>query len=269
MSFTLVTNRAASVGRVLAAHGLSDELALREQAFQLELPADLPFRSAHHKLELLGSFARGELGDLVALLDLDCVVLRRFAISADAAVTAYDISDQVLPAYGERRVAADLSRLLGRDCGQPRWFGGEFIAGTPAAFARLVGEIGALWPRYLDGLDRFHHIGDEMLLSAACLSLRERGGAVRDAGSDGVVARWWSGRTLAPLAPLSEAERRAVLHLPADKAYLARRAREPFERDPFLRRFRRHAGRERQVAMLKILVDGLRGRARQHAPRLS
>jgi hypothetical protein len=268
MDFSLVTNQRDQIVRLLAQQGGEALVKVRDYAFKLDVPNGIPFRSAHFKLELLEAFGSGAFGDLVGLIDLDVVVMRPVQLP-EGALWAYDISDQVIPAYGRARIAADLARLLDRSTVEPRWFGGEFIIGSADYFAQLSVHISLLWPRYLSELRSFHHIGDEMVVSAALLLLAESGVPVRDAGVEQVVARWWSTRTLAPLAALDDVIDRAILHLPADKRLLADAASLPFERAGFLARYRSYAARQRRVAQLKNVIDVLRFRPALSLPRLA
>jgi hypothetical protein len=45
----------------------------------------------------------------------------------------YDVTNQVVPAYGSKRILADL-QANSLACGSARWHGGEYVSGTPASF---------------------------------------------------------------------------------------------------------------------------------------
>lgn len=191
------------------------------------------------------------------LVDLDAVALRappRTLVESAAAglPLVYDISDQVIPAYGADTIAADLARLT---TGAPvcRWYGGEFIGGRPAFFARLHAEIAAMWDAYCDDFASFHHQGDEILTTAALCRMVAAGVTVLDAGPVGVVGRYWSAPCLHPQKPLAWFESCFIAHLPCDKPFLARRPNGTFDAARFRSAYRRHV----RIARVRGAARGL------------
>ena len=82
-------------------------------ATSINIPRDTDFYAAHFKLDLLEQ-VKGMLAPetLLMLLDSDIVAMRPLADEllercADVGVGAFDISDQVFPAYGSARVIKD------------------------------------------------------------------------------------------------------------------------------------------------------------------
>ncbi|BEV02168.1 hypothetical protein [Novosphingobium olei] len=268
MPFALVSNAAEWVAARLSGLGLKDAATVLPGDFARDVPGGIPFQAAHYKLDLMSMFASGELGDQVALVDLDMVVQRKFELPDPDALTVYDIWHHVAPAYGEDRIGVDLD-LFEVPAGSRHWFGGEFIAGSPARFAELSAEIEKIWPGYVAALGTTHHTGDEMVVTSALLRLAARGLPLRDAGELGLVQRWWSARTLSPIPPLSQSIDAAMLHLPADKDYLASRAGQAFDPRTFPAQYRDHARGRRRLGMVKNVVDVLRGRGSQHLPQLA
>jgi len=211
--------------------------ALVAHEFKRELPHGIPFYSAHYKLEVLGEFATGRWGQLSALVDLDTVFLEPLPLPAAAGgkLAVYDISDQIFPAFGPQRVTADLETVAGIGLPQARWFGGEAIAGDAAGFELLSRYIERIWPRYLANIRSLHHIGDEMVVSTALNMMQRDGHDLTDWSKKGLVRRWWSARTLCPQPRLRDVvEGCALLHLPADKEFLASRAALQFDPRQFV-----------------------------------
>ena len=68
-----------------------------------------------------------------------------------------------------------------------------------------------VWPQYLANWRNLHHIGDEMVTSAAIAKIKRSGLRVIDVGSANVVQRWWSARTLQPQMPFSKALTTSIL----------------------------------------------------------
>ena len=220
--FTLLTNDRAALEA--ADPAASSVLTIKQVAFSAPVPKGIPFYSAHFKLDAF-RYLSGLSADYVALCDLDMVCIGdvpRALVNAIEKKTplVYDISDQVIPAYGADRILDDLEAMvMGKSEG--RWMGGEFIAGPPEFFRLLVEEIATTFPAYLEIIDRVHHVGDEAYTSAAIERLKNRGIRIGDAGTVGIVGRYWNVRTLHPQRPFGYYERCFLLHLPADKRLLA------------------------------------------------
>ncbi len=265
--FVLLTNDAATLEAVNR-DTLGADITIREIPFRAQVPKEIPFYSAHHKVDVYRWFATTSGGDYPVLVDLDVVALRppsaSFSICASSGIPlVYDISDQVFPAYGEDTIVSDLETLTGHGVPVYRWYGGEFIGGPPDFFARLVGEIDRLWGAYCRNFASFHHQGDEMLTSAALCRMIAAGCIALDAGPIGGVGRFWGGQPLHPQKPIAWFERCFLAHLPVDKSYLAAQAhRRPFRACVFLRGYRRHRMAADQAARVLGLVKRVVGKRR-------
>lgn len=240
--FTLLTNDKASVEA--ADPGISSSLTIEEIAFSSPVPKGILFYSAHFKLDAF-RYLSSLAADYVALCDLDMVCINEVPPALTNAIEkkmplAYDISDQVIPAYGAERVHDDLEAMVvGKSEG--RWMGGEFISGTPEFFGQLVEEISTTFPAYLNIIDRVHHVGDEAYTSAAIERLKNRGMRIGDAGTVAVVGRYWNVRPLHPQRPFDYFQQCFLLHLPADKRWLAEfgASRASFDPQVFLAEYRK------------------------------
>ena len=268
-ALTLVTNDAERLRAIQRSEGLADiPLELQEAAFTCELPDDVPFRSAHFKIDVLSEMGGARFGSHSVLLDLDMVVLRTFEMPADG-LCVQEFSANIVADVGADRLLADLALLGAKDLEASRWYGGGFIGGEASALAQLASRMKAILPRYLSHRETLYHQGDDMLTSAAVCALEADGALVHDATGLDLTGIYWSSRTRSSLAPLADLERRATLHLPADKPWLAKRATNPFVAHQFLEDYRKHAQGERRRAKAKNLVDAMRGQPRQHIPRVA
>ena len=234
----LITNKGEYVRRRLERLNL-DDLAVLDHDFSLTVPKKIWFYSAHFKLDILKAFGLGQFGERIGLIDLDTVLLRRLPSSAGLAV--YDISDQVFPAFGKHRVVSDLQLVSGRSLSDPRWYGGEFVAGSAVEFATISRHIDSCWPTYVKYISSLHHVGDEMIMSSALNMARADGVEMVDYGQAGLVARWWTDPTEHKQAPFDAVTGAALLHLPADKVFLSQEAGYRFDPEVLLSRFRRYA----------------------------
>ena len=228
IDFALLTNHKSLVEDIALEqeHGFS--LVVHEIPFTTEVPSGVRFYSAHYKLDAFRYLATAKSGYL-ALCDLDMVCANPIPVSLENLVEAriplhYDISDQVIPAYGREPIVRDLGAIHGLDS-EGRWSGGEFISGPPEFFSDLVDAIEDIYGSYVSRISSLHHVGDEAFTSSALEVLRRKGRYIADAGTLGIVGRYWNTPTLHPQKPFEFFRRCFLLHLPADKKFLSDLAR--------------------------------------------
>lgn len=220
LQLTLLTNDRQMI---LQSTETTRNMRITEMAFDRDVPEGIPFRSAHFKLDVLKAFGTEAFGPRSALIDLDMLLTNAPTASqvGESGFVAFDITDEMEADIGRDRLLRDLNQLTARTQTYPQWFGGEFIMGDRRNFSDLSNEIEAIWPTYLNNIDRFAHCGDELVVTAALLNLVDRGKEIQDAGQRQLVHRWWSARTRHRQVPLSRLTETCFLHLPADKEFLA------------------------------------------------
>jgi hypothetical protein len=224
IDFTLVCSEPARIGDVLTRFGGSS-VQIQAIEFALEIPAGIPFYSAHHKLDLIGYLGTLPESDYVGFVDLDVIALgdqpaELRELVEQGTPLVYEITDQVAPAFGRNVIVHDLEKLGGA-ASSGRWYGGELIAGKPEFFRALRDEVDRLYPAYVEKWRELHHQGDEMVVSAALERLRAQGRRFADAGALGIVRRYWSIRPLHAQPRFDAGSSPFLLHLPADKEFLA------------------------------------------------
>ena len=201
---------------------------IQELITSINVPRNTEFYAAHFKLDLLEQ-AADMLGTdtLMLLLDTDIVAIRSLNDKllqrcADAGVGAFDISDQVFPAYGSTCVVQDLEIVAGRHLRNPRWYGGEFLLSTPAFLRTLVPRARAHFERYVDEIARLQHHGDESFMSAALNTLADEGQQILELGAYQAIGRHWAGNTHRDLRWFKHC---CFVHLPDGKALIERESR--------------------------------------------
>jgi hypothetical protein len=259
--YTLITNAPEQIGRLLARLPYP-ELQLNEIAFDLQTPKGIRYYHSHFKIAVIDAMASGVFGEQPTLIDLDTVVQRAFSSRlAGLDLVAYDITAKAA------HCLHDLALMLGNGAGG-WWAGGELIGGSPAGLKRLAAGVHALLPQYFARIDRFIHVGDETVVSAAMNVMSRAGAAIADAGKLGLIARWHSSRTFIPQQTFAQIAGAAILHLPADKLFLARFADRPFALDEFRAQYHAHLRRKLLPRhMLHPVLNQLSGR--KHMPRVA
>ena len=239
----IVTNRAEPLARAFVALGVPDGTAFVERAFQSKLERGAMHRAAHHKLDIIRDLADLPGDDPAMIVDLDAVFLRPLGpgdLPARGAIGCYDITPD-MGRESDGRSTGDLHAILGEIACDPRWYGGEAIIARPWDYRALVALLDEVEPRYWALRPMLYHSGDEAPVSAALNLLTRRGGRLHDLGIANTIVRWWTAKRPFPQPRLTELTDRAILHLPADKEFLASQAHLPFAAATFLARYRAHA----------------------------
>ena len=239
-SFTLITNKKEILDNKLAC--LNQSLEIIEIDFDDRLPTNTRFYSAHFKVDVFRYFStiKNDENKYFILCDLDMVCLKPMPLSLENVIKqsmpmVFDISDQVIPAYGCETIIADIG-YVGNFINEGRWIGGEFIGGDKYFFEELYEVIQKLYPNYLMNLERMHHVGDEALVSAAIDILRAKGKYIVDAGSLGLVDRYWNTSTKHHQKPIDYYYTMMFLHLPSDKKIMANfQKRSGFSSEKFIK----------------------------------
>jgi hypothetical protein len=256
--FTLLTNDLPAINALYERRPFLTRIPVRELAFSRAVPEGIGFFSAHYKLDVFQFLSTLEGSSYVGLLDLDMIAVNELPASLRSIIeqripACYDITEQVLSGVGRGTLIGDLSRFT-QVSPEGRWIGGECIMGPPAFFAKLSTRVDALFAQYASCFDQLHHQGDEMLVSAALEDLRREGPYIAELGALGAVARYWS----VPVKHGQKAFRwyqdSFLLHLPADKHFLAAQAvRAEYDRAAFLGRYRAHLRKGFPLYLLKLL----------------
>ncbi len=192
----------------------------------ISVPQGISFYEAHHKLDAL--VAALDLvktdDDRFFLLDCDIVALRRFDdeqlyMIQHADLIVYDISDQVFPAYGAKRIKADIEIVAGETFADPRWFGGEFIGGSRKGLSQLIEKAKGVLPHYFANIPSLHHVGDEMFFTASLNILLNENAKNKIVNQTPylLVSRHWSKHTD---RSLRHHLRHSLVHAPGSKPAL-------------------------------------------------
>jgi len=138
--------------------------------FKSNIPENIKFFSAHHKIEVFNYLSL--YGDEYSiLLDSDVVCVNNIPENMEKIIQEkipvyYDVTDQVYPAYGRIKVIEDKSLIMGKKS-LGNWAGGELIGGSRVFFEAIYNNCMNYWDKYFNNINKLHHQGDEMLTSCA------------------------------------------------------------------------------------------------------
>jgi hypothetical protein len=179
----------------------SEHPIVHQLKITMDVPKEALFYAAHFKLDVITQATEMlKLNGMLLLLDTDMVAMR--TLDEDllrrckaAGVGAFDISDQVFPAYGSKRVTDDLETVADRQLANPRWYGGEFLLASRSFLHRLVPIARQRYEKYVQEIGHLNHQGDEVFISAALNTLADDGQHIVEVGAYQAVGRHWAGNT--------------------------------------------------------------------------
>lgn len=240
--------------------------------FGLDVPNDIAFQSAHHKIEIINYIANTYVEGRYLILDVDVVcvngALRHLVKkgTSTSVASALDISDHVYCAYGREEVQSGL-RLLSK--GQlATWFGGEFLLGTPSFFRRLSEEIISIWPDYVAHCHALHHQGDEAVVSAALCRMLEKNERITCVPQGQLIVRWWNTITVHRQIGLFSALRSGLMHLPSDKNFITFCAKANISPSFFPIMYFVYAAMLMPTHFIRASINWFRNKKATNAPRL-
>jgi hypothetical protein len=205
--------------------GQEPDLIVQNVRFELTIPRDIKFFSAHHKIDIFKYLSLN--GDAYSiLLDNDVICINNIPENMNKIIKEkipmyYDITDQCYPAYGREKIIRDKTLIAGFES-LGSWAGGEFIGGDKEFFNRIYEYCIIYWDTYSTNFTSLHHQGDEMLVSCAIEKYFLSGNPLFNAASIGGIGRYWSVKTLHIGKPFDALVDNFLLHLPADKEYLSK-----------------------------------------------
>ena len=133
-TFALITNDVRRLRDRCIALGITN-LEMIEYSFRWTVPEGIAFYSAHFKLELIDRLWSRAIRRMGRLIDIDTVLWKPLDLpnfDGDGLI-AYDITSiEITPHYELPRVRNDLEMVAGRALREARWYGGEFLMGSPA-----------------------------------------------------------------------------------------------------------------------------------------
>lgn len=182
--------------------------------FNLKIPHDIPFYSAHYKIEAFKYL--GQKNDQYSiLLDNDVVQLNPFSsyfykIIENNIPSIYllNINDKVLESM----------RKIDDKIEIPLWTGGEWWGGDNKFFNKLFNQCINILPQYLNNYKKqSYHTGDEMVTSISISHLWENNFKFIDISHYNILERYWGYHEKFYI----NHNKKSLYHLPADKVWIS------------------------------------------------
>lgn len=249
---TVLTNSISELESSKERIGYSN-LNIKEIDFSLQPPKEIPFYSAHFKIDVYNYFSTLPNYEYSILLDNDIVMLNKlpetfYEVVKQGIPMAYHIKD-----YIGTEGLKDIRRIDPSIIAY-QWCGGEFIAGCSQFYKELYTDILSFADKYFKEINNgLFHIGDEMLTTISIEHLRSKGLYYYDANSLGIIYRYWGNDEPHPLShyPIT------FLHLPYDKVWCSKIKVEKFNTSEyFYSKYKPH----RYLNIIKRYIKKMLGR---------
>lgn len=232
---------------------LSCRIEIYDGVFHLDLShkidKSIPFYLAMHKLELSGLIKSNE--EYSIILDNDCVMVNDLPVNYINAMNAgmasvYQITEQVTPAYGIKKVMSDVLAINGNS-NLGLWFGGEIFGGLSSHFQLLNNSYCQLVEKFNYNISKFNHCGDENILTNFIQEQMLGNNSFFDLGQTKVISRFWSCKTMHFPTHWKTVAESSLLHLPGDKDFLSNyvlKTKYCFEPDHFRRSYQEYLNKK-------------------------
>lgn len=219
-SLTCVTNDRNTIEQLLVA---KPTFEIIEIPFRMKVPKGITFYSNHFAFDLY-EFIGQQNHEYAIVLDADVLMARKLdrkqiALMENRTSLAYDIT-QDSEKDSSDEIKNDLLQVL-RKNSELRWYGGEFLGGTPDFFSDISLIARSLSASYESNIEKIFHHGMETLLTSSLVVMREQGKQIEDAGEQKLVSRVWNVPFLKQKKFLETEMKSVFIHLPGHKLWIS------------------------------------------------
>jgi hypothetical protein len=223
--FVILTNNKSYILKKIKKEFMN-AISIIEIAFPLKVSKSMHFYCCHYRVDIFKYLSKLKNTSSI-LLDLDVVILKNlkkinYKIFENCGVV-HDISSNIFPAYGFKKIKENLQMLMGYKVKNPRWYGGDFIGGSEKFFQILHSLTKKYQSKFTKLKKKFPSYTDEFFLTAAILDIKKN---IKYKIVDGchlrVWSRYWSINTIHKQMNIKKYFNFYMLHLPADKEFIAK-----------------------------------------------
>jgi len=222
--FVILTNNKAYIEKKIKKE-IKDFICIQEILFNTSVPRNMHFFPCHYRVDAFKYFSKLK-NTISILLDLDVIVIKNlnkinFKLFSNSGVV-HDISSNIFPAYGFKKISSDLEMLTGFKIDNAKWYGGDFIAGSENFFHILYLKTKKYQTKLVKLSKKFPNYTDEFFLTAAILDIEKNADyKIIDGSKIKIWSRYWSVNTKHKQNKIENYLKFFMLHLPADKNFIA------------------------------------------------
>lgn len=220
IKFTLLTNNKSYL---LKNFNKPKKFEIKQIRFNTYVPNSINFYSSHFKFDVFKYL--GNLKKYSVLIDLDVVLINKdrfkklLEYESKNTVCLYNRTKETIESYRYSKIKSDIEFLAGKKINKIKWFGGEYISGSPLFFNNLHLQCLKFQRKYFLNYKKFFHNGDEMITNVFFnISPNLK---FEDMGKNKIIYRFWNNNTFHKQKNFKSIKNFMFLHLPADKNTLS------------------------------------------------
>ncbi|MDC2976325.1 hypothetical protein OAY13_00700 [Candidatus Pelagibacter sp.] len=222
INFILITNNKKYINSLLKKMDI--KITLLEIKFKTFVNKNTHFYSCHFRVDIFRYFSKLK-NSYSILIDLDTVLINK--ISKKQILKLYDyglvnnITDNVIPAYGEKKILKNL-KILDPKIEKIFWYGGDFFGGNQNFYKILYSISKSYQKKFNNNLKYLKNQTDELFISLSIIKIKKLNlYKIKNANSNKFFSRYWSSSTLHKQKHFKYYFNYKLLHLPADKIFIA------------------------------------------------
>lgn len=218
----ILTNKKKYLEKLL--EEINSDLNLKNLNFNTYVPKNTHFYSCHFRVDVFKYLSKLKKTFSI-LVDLDILVLGELSVfkkleSSDAYVN--DITDNVIPAYGKKKILNNL-RILNKNIKTFKWYGGDFFAGNYKFFSILYRKTFFYQKKFVENSLIFKNQTDELFISAALNDIKlKKLYNFQSSERKFLFTRFWNTNVKHKQKKILFYKKFKLLHVPADKVFLSK-----------------------------------------------
>ena len=221
--FILLTNNSKYLQKLLK--NLNYNLKLKQLNFKTIVPHNTHFYACHFRVDVF-KYLSSLKKNYSILLDLDVLILKNpkkiFHYFKNNINLVNDITDNVIPAYGIKKIKKNL-KILNTNNKNIKWYGGDWFSGNSLFFKKLYKKTNFFQKKFVKNKKLLMDQTDELFMSVAINEIKEENfHKLKNIRSTGIFTRYWNTNIKHFQKQIAYYEKFRILHIPADKIFLSK-----------------------------------------------
>lgn len=222
INFTLITNNKNYIKNLLKK--IDFRIDIVEIKFKTLVHKSIHFYSCHFRVDIFRYFSKLK-NSYSILIDLDSVIINN--ISKKNILKFYNyglvnnITDNIIPAYGKEKVLKNI-KILEPRVKKIEWYGGDFFGGNHE-FYKILYRISKFYQKKFNkNYKVLRDQTDELFMTLSIMKIKELNlYQIKNTKTIKFFTRYWSSPIMHKQNSLQYYLKYNLLHLPADKIFLA------------------------------------------------
>ena len=251
--FILITNNSKYLKKLLT--NLNYNLELKQLNFKTIVPHNTHFYACHFRVDVF-KYLSGLKKNYSILIDLDVLILKNpkkiFHYIKNNINLVNDITDNVIPAYGKKKILKNL-KILNPKINKIKWIGGDFFAGNNIFFKHLYIKTNLYQKKFVKNIKKLSDQTDELFMSASIFDIKKNNLIrLKYSNKIGLFNRYWNANVRHHQKKINFYKKFVFLHIPADKIFLSQCYDKLKNKQNFKEEYFHHLKNLRNIIRLKL-----------------